>query len=35
MTKYIPDDAIELVAKHINSRNNKNFGIPVMELRKM
>ncbi len=30
MTKYIPDDAIELVAKHINSRNNKNFGIPVI-----
>jgi len=28
--KEIPDSAIELVAKHINSRNNKNYGIPVI-----
>ena len=26
----IPDSAIELVAKHINTRNNKNYGIPVI-----
>ncbi len=28
--KEIPDSAIELVAKHINARNNKNYGIPVV-----
>ncbi len=28
--KEIPDNAIEMVAKHINNRNNKNFGIPVV-----
>jgi NurA domain len=28
--KEIPDSAIELVAKHINSRSNKNYGIPVI-----
>lgn len=28
--KEIPDNAIEVVAKHINSRNNKNFAIPVI-----
>jgi hypothetical protein len=26
----IPDSAIELVAKHINTRNNKNYGIPII-----
>jgi hypothetical protein len=26
----IPDSAIELVAKHINTRSNKNYGIPVI-----
>lgn len=28
--KEIPDNAIEVVARHINSRNNKNFAIPVI-----
>ncbi|MEZ4511510.1 MAG: hypothetical protein R3C62_06530 [Chloroflexota bacterium] len=28
--KEIPDNAIEVVARHINSRNNKNFSIPVV-----
>ncbi|MEZ2280647.1 MAG: DNA double-strand break repair nuclease NurA [Microcoleus sp.] len=28
--KQIPDSAIELVAKHINNRSNKNHGIPVI-----
>jgi hypothetical protein len=28
--KEIPDSAIELVAKHINARSNKNFGIPAV-----
>lgn len=28
--KEIPDSAIELVAKHINARSNKNYGIPVI-----
>lgn len=28
--KEIPDSAIELVAKHINTRSNKNYGIPVI-----
>ncbi|UZQ54904.1 hypothetical protein OOK60_02125 [Trichothermofontia sichuanensis B231] len=28
--KEIPDNAIELVAKHINARSNKNYGIPVV-----
>jgi hypothetical protein len=28
--KEIPDSAIELVAKHINTRSNKNYGIPVV-----
>lgn len=28
--KEIPDSAIELVAKHINTRNNKNYGIPAI-----
>ncbi|WP_337867766.1 DNA double-strand break repair nuclease NurA [Meiothermus sp.] len=28
--KEIPDAAIEQVAKHINSRSNKNYGIPVV-----
>lgn len=28
--KEIPDSAIEIVARHINNRNNKNFGIPVI-----
>jgi len=28
--KEIPDSAIELVAKHINARSNKNYGIPVV-----
>lgn len=28
--KEIPDNAIEMVAKHINNRNNKNYGIPVV-----
>lgn len=28
--KEIPENAIEVVARHINSRNNKNFGIPVI-----
>ncbi|MBD2102573.1 DNA double-strand break repair nuclease NurA [Leptolyngbya sp. FACHB-261] len=28
--KEIPDSAIELVAKHINTRSNKNHGIPVI-----
>jgi len=28
--KQIPDSAIELVAKHINTRSNKNQGIPVI-----
>lgn len=26
----IPDSAIELVAKHINTRSNKNFGVPAI-----
>ena len=26
--KEIPDSAIESVAKHINTRSNKNYGIP-------
>ncbi|WAL61248.1 DNA double-strand break repair nuclease NurA [Thermocoleostomius sinensis] len=28
--KEIPDSAIELVAKHINTRSNKNYSIPVV-----
>jgi len=28
--KEIPDSAIELVAKHINTRSNKNYSIPVI-----
>lgn len=28
--KEIPDNAIEVVAGHINSRNNKNYTIPVI-----
>ncbi|VXD17282.1 conserved hypothetical protein [Planktothrix serta PCC 8927] len=28
--KQIPDSAIELVAKHINTRSNKDHGIPVI-----
>ena len=28
--KEIPDSAIELVAKHINTRSNKNYGIPII-----
>ncbi len=28
--KEIPDSAIEIVAKHINTRSNKNYGIPVI-----
>ncbi len=28
--KEIPDCAIELVAKHINARSNKNYGIPAV-----
>lgn len=28
--KEIPDSAIELVAKHINTRSNKNYNIPVI-----
>lgn len=28
--KEIPDNAIEFVAKHINERSNKNYGIPVI-----
>jgi len=28
--KEIPDSAIELVAKHINTRSNKNYGIPLI-----
>ena len=28
--KEIPDSAIELVAKHINTRSNKNYFIPVI-----
>lgn len=28
--KEIPDNAIEVVARHINNRNNKNFAIPVI-----
>jgi len=28
--KEIPDSAIEIVAEHINNRNNKNYGIPVI-----
>jgi hypothetical protein len=28
--KEIPDGAIESVAKHINTRSNKNYGIPVI-----
>ncbi|MEH2174319.1 hypothetical protein [Nostoc sp.] len=28
--KEIPDSAIELVAKHINTRSNKSYGIPVI-----
>lgn len=28
--KEIPDSAIEIVAKHINSRNSKNYGIPII-----
>lgn len=28
--KEIPDSAIELVAKYINTRSNKNYGIPVI-----
>ncbi|MDZ4872462.1 MAG: hypothetical protein CLLPBCKN_001850 [Chroococcidiopsis cubana SAG 39.79] len=28
--KEIPDSAIELVAKHINTRSNKNYAIPVI-----
>lgn len=28
--KEIPDSAIELVAKHINTRSNKNYNIPIV-----
>lgn len=28
--KEIPDSAIELVAKHINTRSNKSYGVPVI-----
>ncbi len=28
--KEIPDSAIELVAKHINTRSNKNYGVPII-----
>lgn len=28
--KEIPDSAIDLVAKHINARSNKNYGIPIV-----
>jgi hypothetical protein len=28
--KEIPDSAVDLVAKHINRRNNKNYHIPVI-----
>lgn len=28
--KEIPDSAIESVAKHINTRSNKNYDIPVI-----
>lgn len=28
--KEIPDSAIESVARHINTRSNKNYGIPVI-----
>lgn len=28
--KEIPDSAIESVAKHINTRSNKSYGIPVI-----
>ncbi len=28
--KEIPDDAIEIVARHINKRNNTNYNIPVV-----
>lgn len=28
--KQIPDSAIELVAQHINTRSNKNYGIPLI-----
>ncbi len=28
--KEIPDNAIEIVAQYINSRNNKNYSIPVV-----
>lgn len=29
-TKYIPDSAIDMVAKHINERSNKPYSIPVV-----
>lgn len=28
--REIPDSAIEIVAEHINNRNNKNYGIPII-----
>ncbi len=28
--KEIPESAIKLVAKHINTRSNKNYGIPAL-----
>jgi hypothetical protein len=28
--KEIPDNTIELIAKHINTRSSKNYGIPVI-----
>lgn len=28
--KEIPDSAIDIVAKHINARSNKNYGIPII-----
>ncbi len=28
--KYIPDNAVDLVAHHINERSNKNYSIPVI-----
>jgi hypothetical protein len=28
--KEIPDSAIEIVAKHINARSNKNHNIPIV-----
>lgn len=28
--KQIPDSAIEQVAQHINTRSNKNYGIPLI-----